>query len=410
MQRFIGLFLALSVLLASCGGAAITYDASQPITSFNQLREQLAKTDDQAAQLKLINDFNALFPASPLTQGDQALFMVEKDAPRMELSSDLTNWFQTIPMQRLGTTNWWGVVQTISPTARIDYRFGVGGGGGLINDPRNSTVVPSSMGLNSELRMPEYVTPTEIISRSDVPKGTLEELGDYYTEISKTTHQLHVYLPPNYDPAKQYPSVYFQDGDDYQNYAFTPTILDNAIADQILPPLIAVFVKPSREQGRQRDYDLNDAYSEFFATELVPMIDSKYSTINDPKQRVVVGDSYGGLISLYLALQYPEVFGAVVNQSGFVSRQNGRLLTLMSIQPPVNARIVTVVGTYETCIGGPVTGDECNFLEGNRTLRDILVGAGVELNYAEYPQGHAWAFWRDHIDREVAWALDWQKP
>lgn len=409
LKKYGAIMLIGMMILSACGQSAIAYNAAEPVAGYTAMRDAVAKTDDKAAQEQIVKTFLATFPTSPLVQGDKAIFIVEKDASRVVLTGDMTNWFDPIYMDRLGQTNYWATMQTYSPTARLDYRFGVGGGGGLFNDPRNPNIALSGLGRNSELRMPEYITPTEIVERPNIPKGTLDKLGIYKSTMSPTSHDLNVYLPPNYDPSKKYPSVYFQDGDDYQNYAFTPTIFDNAIADGILPPLIGVFVTPSREQGRQVDYNLNDLYAQFFATELVPMIDAKYSTINDPKQRVVVGDSYGGLISIYIAWLYPDIFGGVVNQSGFVSRYNGRLLTLLAAQPPTSVRIATVVGTFETCVGGPVTGRDCNFLDGNRTLKQVLDAGGVTQLYNEYPQGHAWGFWRDHIDREVAWALNWQK-
>lgn len=408
MQKRWMLLILMTMLLAACGGVpARAFDTANPLAAFEQLKADVATTDDTAQQQILVTSFLKAYPQSPLVQGDQALFLVEREASSVVLTGDMTNWFTTIPMQRIGKTNLWAVTQTFSTTARLDYKFGIGGGGGrgIFNDPRNSLTSPSGFGVNSELRMPDYVPPTEILTRTGIASGTLERLGLYKSSVATTTHDLNVYLPPNYDPSKQYPSVYFQDGDDYLAFAQTPTILDNAIADGILPPLIAVFVTPSVEQGRQVDYDLNDAYARFFATELVALIDSKYSTSPDPAQRVVVGDSFGGLISLYIGVLYPDVFGGIVNQSGFVGRQGGRLLSLFAVQPPLDARIVTVVGTFETCVGGPVTGAECNFLEGNRTLRDVLAANGIAHNYTEYAQGHAWGFWRDHLDREIAWAL-----
>ena len=404
------LLVVVALVLSACGAQAPTFDVNDPLSAWDNLKKAVAATDDKAEQDALVATFLKTYPTSPLVKGDTALFLVERpSAGSVLLTGDMTNWFTTIPMERVGQTGLWGVTQRFSETARLDYKFGEGGGGGIFNDPRNPLLSPSGFGRNSELRMPAYVPPTEILTRAGVPEGTIDALGVYSSTLSPTSHDLNVYLPAGYDPARRYPSVYFQDGDDYLRFANTPTILDNAIADGTLPPLIAVFVTPSEEQGRQTDYDLNDPYAAFFAKELVPLIDAKYSTDPDPARRVVVGDSYGGLISLYIGLLYPDVFGGVYNQSGFVGRHGGKIITLMTVQPPTSLRIATVVGTFETCIGGPVTEDECNFLEGNRTLRDVLESRGITLNYAEYPQGHAWGFWRDYIDHELAWVLNWNQ-
>ncbi len=51
------------------------------------------------------------------------------------------------------------------------------------------------------------------------------------------------------------------------------------------------------------------AYAAFLAKTLKPFIDSKYRTKKGPENTFVAGSSMGGLISLYIVLQYPDVFG-----------------------------------------------------------------------------------------------------
>lgn len=413
--------LAAFLLCAALAGCAAGTAAPRPTSSdpalaawdaYQTLTAEIARTGDAADQQELVNAFLRDYPQSPLVKDTQAIFLVDKPgADRVLLTGDMTNWFDVLQMQRVGQTSLWSLTQELPANARVDYRYGLSGGGmdGLFLDPRNPSQVISGFGAHSELRMPAYVAPVEAIARTGVPTGTLEDLGRYQSKVTTTTHRLRVYLPAGYDPAQRYPTAYFQDGDDYLDFAKTATIFDNAIADGALPPLIGVFVYPSREQGRQRDYDLNDRYAEFFAKELVPMIDAKYSTIPDPASRVVVGDSYGGLISLYIGLLYPDIFGGVVNQSGYVSRDRDRLASLFAINPGLPLRIFTVVGTFETCVGGPVLGAECNFLEGNRNLRDVLEAGGYALNYSEHPQGHSWGFWPAFVDDGIAWGLNYQR-
>lgn len=60
--------------------------------------------------------------------------------------------------------------------------------------------------------------------------------------------------------------------------------------------------------GRERF--LADDYLKFLVEELKPFIDSRYATLTDAANTVVMGSSMGGLISLYALAEYPEVFGA----------------------------------------------------------------------------------------------------
>ena len=53
----------------------------------------------------------------------------------------------------------------------------------------------------------------------------------------------------------------------------------------------------------------SDAYLRFLVSELKPFIDKKYSTYRGRQHTFIAGSSMGGLISLYAACAYPDVFG-----------------------------------------------------------------------------------------------------
>ena len=75
------------------------------------------------------------------------------------------------------------------------------------------------------------------------------------------------------------------------------------------------FDTPFGKANRQRLLEpagappISDRYLKFMVTELKPFIDSVYRTLPGPAQTFVMGSSMGGLISLYAALEYPQVFG-----------------------------------------------------------------------------------------------------
>ena len=55
---------------------------------------------------------------------------------------------------------------------------------------------------------------------------------------------------------------------------------------------------------------LSDGYLKFLVEELKPFIDKTYRTLPEREHTSIMGSSMGGLISLYAAAEYPEVFGA----------------------------------------------------------------------------------------------------
>lgn len=56
---------------------------------------------------------------------------------------------------------------------------------------------------------------------------------------------------------------------------------------------------------------LGDAYVRFLADELRPEVERQFPVRAGPENRVVMGSSMGGLISLYAGLERPDVFGRV---------------------------------------------------------------------------------------------------
>jgi len=146
------------------------------------------------------------------------------------------------------------------------------------------------------------------------------------------------------------------------------------------------------------EYGLSDDYVQFFVNELVPFIDSKYSTQQNPDGRLVVGDSFGGLISAYISFKHPEVFKMAYSQSGYHSFNDDKLIKLIGSSEKREIRLFVDVGTYEKKVGATFLPDkETNFSEGNRRLKKVLEEKGYDFMYKEYYEGHTWGNWRRHL-------------
>jgi predicted alpha/beta superfamily hydrolase len=59
----------------------------------------------------------------------------------------------------------------------------------------------------------------------------------------------------------------------------------------------------------------SDAYLKFLVDELKPFIDKHYRTVAGRDATWIMGSSMGGLVSLYAACEYPEVFGSAASLS-----------------------------------------------------------------------------------------------
>jgi enterochelin esterase family protein len=140
------------------------------------------------------------------------------------------------------------------------------------------------------------------------------------------TRRVPVYLPPDYDPAKRYPSLYLLAAYSHRGTAFlsedlweesVPQRLDRLIAAGRVRPLIAVMPDASTRYGGSQY--LNSAATgryEDSIVELVSYIDRKYPTLNKASARAAAGHSSGGFGALWLSMLLPELFGLAASHSG----------------------------------------------------------------------------------------------
>ena len=208
-----------------------------------------------------------------------------------------------------------------------------------IVDPLNKFIVRNGWGEISELAMPNYKRHSYFDDYIHGEIGKFDNLKEVIlpSKFLIYDHVIHIYLPSGYEESNNnYPVVYFQDGKDYIEFAVVPHVLDKMIEEKEIEPIIAVFITPPtlhqpKEPNRSTEYGLNDDYVNFFVSELVPFIDNNYRTRVEPGERLVIGDSYGGLISLYIGFSNTDIFGNVYSQSGYHSFNKDKLIKIIDI-------------------------------------------------------------------------------
>ena len=349
----------------------------------------LAQQGNSAIQEALIDSFFLAYPETPYTSGDSAVFLYRGTAS-VQVAGDHTGWDPNgndlFPIAGSSLRYRYG---SFEPTARLDYKLVVNGN--WLLDPKNPNTAPGGFGSNSELAMPDYVQPWEIVYNPAVQAGTMETRSITSTNTGNA-YPVHVYLPPNYDSTLQYPTVYFQDGSEYRLLASAPTVLDNLIHVDSIQPVIGVFVTPTN-RNEEYAFSLRDEYTDFFVNELVPFIDGEYATNPVAYARLVLGDSFGGNISALIAFQHNDIFGNVGFHSGAFWPDNFHTLSVIAQSNIDSINVAMVWGTYESA------------KLYNRTLRDSLIGAGIPVRWSEYHEGHSWGLWRATLDELVGFAF-----
>lgn len=320
----------------------------------------------------------------PFIENNTANFIYNGAASSVCIASDFNSWSATAnPMSRLVGTDFFYLSKNFEMNARLDYKFVINGSTWIL-DPENPKQISGGFGPNSELSMPLFIQPWEIIYNSNIPHGRVIQKNIFSTYLN-ATYQLHIYLPPGYDSTLRYPSVYFQDGTEYITLGSAVNVLDNLIDSNKIESLIAVFVKPNN-RNEEYAFSKRNQYQLFFVNELVPFIDSLYNTIKSANKRLVIGDSYGGNISALISYNYADIFGNCGIHSGAFQPNNYETYNLIVNGEKKNIRFVSIWGNYESLFSNM------------RNFRDSLIEKGYEFHWAEFPEGHSWGLWRATID------------
>ena len=340
----------------------------------------------------------------PFYKSDSIVTLVYKgNCQKVELLSDITGWTDPIQFKKLSDTEMFYLNLQLEPDARIQYQLIVDGE--AICDPSNKHKCLHGLGEMSELAMPKYEQHPYLEEFLFGKEGNFDGLIKHVLPagVLPYEHEVYVYLPPDYNSNTKYPTGYFHDGPDYIRFGLAPYSIDRLIIEKLINPCIAVFVTPPNlhqpiEPNRSTEYGMNDDYVKFFCDELVNFIDNNYSTLKLPQERLVVGDSYAGLISLYIALSRTDVFANVYSQSGYFSFDNDKIIKLIDEHHKKSIKLYLDIGTYEEKVGADfLPSTELDFTNANRRMRDILNKKGYDFIYKEYHEGHTWGNWRRHL-------------
>ena len=231
------------------------------------------------------------------------------------------------------------------------------------------------------------------------------------------TRRVWLYLPPGYATSRQrYPVLYMHDG---QNVFDARTSFAGEWGvDETLDSLRALgdagVIVVAVDNGQQRRFDeyspwpnpqygggQGDGYVDFLVQTLKPYIDQHYRTLPDRLHTGIAGSSMGGLISLYAALKYPDVFGRVGVFSPAFWVAPSIFTVARNATPRPGTRIYIVTGGQE--------GDTPEvYVHDHQRMIDTLRRAGFVLDRdvrgAIRPDGkHAEWFWRREFPAAYQW-------
>jgi predicted alpha/beta superfamily hydrolase len=159
------------------------------------------------------------------------------------------------------------------------------------------------------------------------------------SKITGRDHELVVVFPSSYysNPDKKYPVLYFLDA--YWDAPLLVSTYGNLVYDNVVPEFIMVGLSypstASYDKERRIDYTFMavDALSgksglflDFIRNEAAPLIETKFR--GEKKDRVIAGNSLGGLFAISAAYQVPDFFTGYIALSPAVSWGENALFKL----------------------------------------------------------------------------------
>ena len=230
------------------------------------------------------------------------------------------------------------------------------------------------------------------------------------SKFLRNQRDLIVYLPPGYDaePQRQFSVLYLHDGQNLFDGAtsFIPGMdwqvgqtADQCIREGRVEPLIIAGIYNAGTQ-RLGEYTPTrvprlgggraNRYAKFLLEEVRPFLKQHYRVREGAESTGIGGSSLGGLVSLYVGLRQPHIFGKIAALSPSVW-WNERVILRFAAAAPVQPlpRIWLDIGTRE----GP------RIVEDVERFRDVLIKKGWQPGrnlYYERVEG------AEH--NEAAWA------
>ena len=235
---------------------------------------------------------------------------------------------------------------------------------------------------------------------------------DFASPHLKPHRTVLVYLPPGYyeHPEQRYPVLYLHDGQNLfdgttsfihgQEWRVDETA-ERLIREGKIEPLIIVGLyntgatrleeyTPTRDKrGRGGKGEL---YGRLLTDDLKPFVDRTYRTRTDAANTALGGSSLGGLISLWIGLKRPDIFGKLAILSPSVWWDDKALLKSITRKLPL--KLWVDIGTSE---GDSTVAD-------TQLLRDALKERGWreghDLAYHEFEAAqHNEASWAARFDQ-----------
>ncbi|MCB9639725.1 MAG: alpha/beta hydrolase [Myxococcales bacterium] len=394
------------------------YKPDDPVLRYQALLQDLSSLTDPAQKNARILPFFRRLSALrqiPIIKGREIIFLLwwSMQAP-VSVAGTFNQWQAgQHTMNRVAGTDFYHLKLTMTQDTQYAYKFvDSASTPQWITDPTNRRFEYGPFGPNSLFQ-----------TDATTDASTLEEHADFSAKKLQNKRKLIIYLPPGYQGSQaRYPVLYMHDGQNlFDDQAIwggwgVKVWADQMIKAQQVKPFIVVGIENT--PGRMDEYTHTtdqisgntvggkaQDYADFLLKEVKPFIDGMYRTKPGRRHTAVMGSSLGGLISLWLGIQYPRTFfrvGALSSTFGWgqLGANNPTLGQIFQGKGFQNLVVYIDSGSpqdnYQVTIQMRDLMKQLNYLEGFNLQ-----------HYVEQGAVHNEKAWRDRLNRPLSFLLSW---
>jgi len=231
---------------------------------------------------------------------------------------------------------------------------------------------------------------------------------------------MSVYLPPSYDAEAEYPVLYIFYGyggahDSYFTFLKVNEVADRLIKEGRIDPLIVVspdygnsFAVNTKEGEGQNPGGVSiGSYEDYLIQELIPYVDSNYSTRANKDGRYVGGISMGGFASLHLGFKHTDLFSRIGAHSAalwtygptdqFTSQRDWLYPneTLREQRDPFKLADAEKLAGVEIYLDA---GEQDTLMNQDESLYELLRSIGADVQWVHGPGGHDVSYWSRQLE------------
>lgn len=341
---------------------------------------------------------------SPEISEDSVVFRIHlPNAGTVMLQGSWMDGFAGVEMEK-DIEGWWRYAMQ-RPGPEI-YMYTVSADGVQMPDPHNFRVFRDGQSVKSLFWIRGEEEPfVSYDDRSSTLKGSIVKCW-YHSSSEGYDKRLSVYLPYGYGQSdRPYPVLYLQHGgggdeDCWSVMGRAGQIMDYLIEKKMAVPMIVVMPNSMPYHEASADVMIPDEWvedmrSEEFAdgtsyvkslySDIIPFVESNFRAVPDKSARAVAGLSMGGIYTLNVTSEHPELFDYIGVLSMGTTPDKEAEAQLLPVKEAGYS--LYFVGCGKSDMAWPNA----------ERLMQGLDSLDMEYTYYDSEEGHNWASWRKSL-------------